>query len=87
MAICVLLWSEGLRPDWNDGMVEQWNNGLQNDLCWVDGKICVDDSIKIDIYFSKTNIPVFHHSIIPSSEAENRPQKTPHIFPPSAAYS
>ncbi len=35
--------------------------------CRVNGKICVDDKIKMDNILLKTNFPVFHHSIIPYS--------------------
>ncbi len=33
--------------------------------CWVNGKICVDDKIKMANILLKTNLPVFHYSIIP----------------------
>jgi hypothetical protein len=50
------------------GILECWNNGIMGPGkmgCWVNGKICFDDIIKLDNILFKTNIPVFHHSIIP----------------------
>jgi hypothetical protein len=50
------------------GMMEYWNNEIMGSgimQCWVDDKICIDDKIKMDNYLLKTNIPIFHHSIIP----------------------
>jgi len=32
--------------------------------CWVNGKICVDDKIKMANILLKTNLPLFHYSII-----------------------
>ncbi len=34
---------------------------------WVNGKICVDDKIKMANILLKTNLPVFHYSIIETS--------------------
>ena len=33
--------------------------------CWINGKIHIDDKIKMVNILLKTNIPSFHHSIIP----------------------
>jgi len=49
-------------------MVECWNDGIMGSgimQCWVNGKICVDDKIKMANILLKTNLPVFHYSIIP----------------------
>ncbi len=34
---------------------------------WVNGKICVDDKIKMANILLKTNLPVFHYSILEAS--------------------
>jgi hypothetical protein len=53
--------------------MEKWNNGFWPPerimQCWInDPAICgIDDKIKIAIILLETNIPSFHHSIIPFS--------------------
>jgi hypothetical protein len=50
------------------GILECWNNGKMGSGkmgCWVNGKIRFKAIIKMDNILIKTNIPVFHHSIIP----------------------
>jgi len=34
---------------------------------WVNGKICVDDKIKMANILLKTNLPAFHYSILEAS--------------------
>jgi len=34
---------------------------------WVNGKICVDDKIKMANILLKTNLPIFHYSILEAS--------------------
>ena len=36
-------------------------------LYWVNGKICVDDKIKMANILLKTNLPLFHYSIFEAS--------------------
>ena len=43
--------------------LEWWNAGIMQS--WVNGKICVGDKIKMANTLLKTNLPVFHYSIIP----------------------
>jgi hypothetical protein len=48
--------------------LEWWNAGIMGSgimQYWVKDKICVDDKIKMANILLKTNLPVFHHSIIP----------------------
>jgi hypothetical protein len=47
---------------------------------WVNGKIYVDDKIKIANILLKTNLPVFHYSIIPYSRQAYKLQKMSYIF-------
>ncbi len=49
--------------------------------CWINGPATgrIDDKIKIAIILWKTNIPAFHHSIIPFSGQIRKPPKT-YIF-------
>jgi len=42
-------------------MVEKWNNGLMV-------KVLLTIKLKLADILLKTNLPVFHHSIIPSSK-------------------
>jgi len=46
--------------------------------CWINDLATggIDDKIKMAIILLKTNIPVFHHSIIPFSGQIRKPQKT-----------
>jgi len=46
--------------------------------CWINGPATggIDDKIKMANTFLKTNIPSFHHSIIPFSGKIRNPQKT-----------
>jgi len=46
-------------------------------LYWANGKICVDDKIKMANILLKTNLPVFHYSIIPFLRQAFKPQKSP----------
>jgi hypothetical protein len=53
-------------------MMEQWNSGVMGSgimQCWINGPATggIDDKIKMAIILLKTNIPAFHHSIIPFS--------------------
>jgi hypothetical protein len=53
-------------------MMEQWNCGIMGSgimQCWMNGPATggIDDKIKMAIILLKTNIPSFHHSIIPFS--------------------
>jgi len=47
---------------------------------WVNGKICVDDKIKMANILLKTNLPVFHYSIIPFLRQAFMPQKIAYFF-------
>jgi len=54
------------------GLMEQWNSGIMGSgimQCWIDGSASggIDGNIKMAIILLKTNIPAFHHSIIPFS--------------------
>jgi hypothetical protein len=46
--------------------------------CWINGPATggIDDKIKMANILLKTNIPSFHHSIIPFSGQIRKPQKT-----------
>jgi hypothetical protein len=46
--------------------------------CWINGPASggIDDKIKMAIILLKTNIPAFHHSIIPFSGQIRKPQKS-----------
>jgi hypothetical protein len=51
-------------------MMEQWNSGIMGPgimQCWINGHATggIDDKIKMANILLKTNIPSFHHSIIP----------------------
>ena len=53
-------------------MLEQWNSGVMGSgtmQYWINGPATggIDDKIKMAIILLKTNIPAFHHSIIPFS--------------------
>ena len=41
--------------------------------CWINGKIHINDKIKMANILLKTNIPSFHHSIIPFPEKIRKP--------------
>ena len=45
--------------------------------CWINGPATsgIDDKIKMAIILLKTNIPAFHHSIIPFPGQVRTPQK------------
>jgi len=52
------------------GMLEFWNSGIMGSgimQCWINGPAAgrIDDRIKMVNILFKTNIPSFHHSIIP----------------------
>ncbi len=47
---------------------------------WVNGKICDDDKIKMANILLKTNLPVFHYSIIPFFRQAFKPQKIAYFF-------
>ena len=49
-------------------------------LYWVNGKICVDDKIKMANILLKTNLPVFQYSIIPFLRQAFKPQKVSCFF-------
>jgi hypothetical protein len=62
-------------------MMEQWNIGVMGSgimQCWINGPATggIDDKIKMASILLKTNIPTFHHSIIPFSGKIRKPQKT-----------
>ncbi|OEU64532.1 MAG: hypothetical protein BBJ57_11625 [Desulfobacterales bacterium PC51MH44] len=64
-------------------MMECWNNGIMGSgiiQYWVNGKICVDVKFKMANILIKTNLPVFHYSIIPYSRQAFKPQKMSYIF-------
>jgi hypothetical protein len=62
-------------------MMEYWNNGIMGSgimHCWInvpttDG---ANDKIRMAYILLKTNIPAFHHSIIPFSGQIRKPKKT-----------
>jgi hypothetical protein len=58
-------------------MMESWNIGIVGsgnmEKCVV-GKIPKDREIKNGILPFKTNLPLFHHSIIPLLRQKRRPQ-------------
>jgi len=63
--------------------LECWNNGIMGSgimQCWVNGGVCVDDKIKMANILLKTNLPVFHYSIIPYSRQAFKSQKMSYIF-------
>jgi hypothetical protein len=65
-------------------MMEQWNSGVMGSgkmQCWINDPATgvSDDKIKMATILLKTNIPVFHHSIIPFSGQIRKPQKN-YIF-------
>jgi len=50
--------------------LEWWNAGIMGSgimQYWVNGKICVDDKIKMANTLLKTNLLVFHYSIFKAS--------------------
>ena len=60
------------------GMLECWNSGLMGSgimQCWINGKIRIHDKIKKANILLKTNIPSFHHSIIPFPGKIQKPIK------------
>jgi hypothetical protein len=60
------------------GMLECWNSGIMGSgimQCWINGKIHINDKIKMANILLKTNIPSFHHSIIPFPGKIRKPQK------------
>jgi len=61
------------------GMMERWNSGLMGSgimQCWINGKIRIHDKIKKANILLKTNIPSFHHSIIPFPGKIQKPIKS-----------
>jgi len=48
--------------------------------CWLNGPTSagIDCKIKMAYILIKTNIPVFHHSIIPFLEQIQKPKKPPY---------
>jgi hypothetical protein len=63
--------------------LEWWNVGIMGSgimQYWVNGKICVDDKIKMANILLKTNLPVFHYSIIPFLRQAFKPQKMSYFF-------
>jgi hypothetical protein len=61
------------------GMMECRNNGIMGSgimQYWVNGKICVDEKIKMANILLKTNLPVFHYSIFPYSRQAFKPQNS-----------
>jgi hypothetical protein len=62
-------------------MMEQWNSGVMGSgimQCWISGPATgvIEGKIIMAIILLKTNIPAFHHSIIPFSGQTRKPQKT-----------
>ena len=68
--------------------MEQWNNGFWPPArraygserimqCWINGPATggIDDKIRMAIILLKTNIPAFHHSIIPFPGQIRNPKK------------
>jgi hypothetical protein len=60
-------------------MMEQLDSGVMGSgilQCWIYGPATgwIDDKIKVAIILLKTNIPAFHHSIIPISGKIRKPQ-------------
>jgi hypothetical protein len=58
---------------------ECWQNGIVGSglmQCWINDPFLggIDDKIKMAVILLKTNIPVFHHSIIPFSGQIRKPQ-------------
>jgi hypothetical protein len=61
--------------------MEYWNIGIMGSgimQCWINGPTTggIDDKIKMVNILLKTNIPSFHHSIIPFPGQIQKPQKT-----------
>jgi len=62
-----------MKVNWiGTGMLEFWNMGIMGSgimQCWINGPATggIDDIIKMDNILLKTNIPSFHHAIIPFS--------------------
>ena len=50
--------------------------------CWINGPATggIDEKIKMDSILLKTNIPAFHHSIIPFSGQIRKSQKNHYIL-------
>jgi hypothetical protein len=51
-------------------MMEYWKSGIMGSgimQCWINGPAAdrIDDKNKMGYILLKTNIPAFHHSIIP----------------------
>jgi hypothetical protein len=60
-------------------MMEYWNSGIMGSgimQYWINGPATngIDDEIKIDSILLKTNIPAFHHFIIPFSGQIRKPK-------------
>jgi len=60
-------------------MMEQWNSGVMGSgimQFWINGPATggIDDKIKMAVILLKTNIPAFHHSIVPFSGKIRKPQ-------------
>jgi len=67
-------------------MLEQWNSGIMGSgimQCWINGLATggIDDKIKMVNFLLKTNIPSFHHSIIPFPGQIWKPKKNSNILP------
>jgi hypothetical protein len=60
------------------GMMECWNNGIMDSGLMVEFVLTI--KLKMDDILLKTNLPVFHHSIIPYSRQAFKPQKLSYIF-------
>jgi hypothetical protein len=64
-------------------MMEQWNSGIMGSgmmQCWINGPAIggIEDKIKMVNILLKTNIPSFHHSIIPFPEQIWNSKKPPY---------
>jgi len=60
-------------------MMENWNSGIMGSgimQCWVNGPATggIGDKIKMAYILFETNIPAFHHSIIPFSGRNQKPK-------------
>jgi hypothetical protein len=64
-------------------MMEQWNSGIMGSgimQYWINGPSTggIDDKIKMTKILLNTNIPSFHHSIIPFLGQLRKPKKSPY---------
>jgi hypothetical protein len=64
-------------------MMEQWNSGIMGSgimQYWINGPATggIDDENKMAKILLNTNIPSFHHSIIPFSGQIRNPKKSPY---------